>query len=91
MSFHLIVLAPELLVVAARQLPGLIIIGFSTRLRAFQSTRTPLGRGRGTSLCDARIPGNVGQLGMAGGQVSGSEAESRAAGVVSKPRPTPST
>jgi hypothetical protein len=44
-----------------------------------------------TSLRDVRISGDIGQSGRAGGQVSGSEAESWAAGIVSKPSRTPST
>jgi hypothetical protein len=44
-----------------------------------------------TSLRDARISEDIGQSGRSGGQVSGSVAESRAAGTVSKPRRTRST
>jgi hypothetical protein len=46
---------------------------------------------RCTSLRGARISGDIGQLASAGDQVSGSEAESGASGIVSKPNRTPST
>jgi hypothetical protein len=44
-----------------------------------------------TSIRDVRITMRTRQSGRAGGQVSGSKAESGAAGIVPKPRRTPST